>query len=96
MFVWYLYILFYRQEHNTAGIVLKPLTVQKVARATSTTHMSDPDTSDEVDLALGLQSLQRLEDLVQVIGQCHMYLGTGGRKTSSDTVLLQCHPYTTS
>lgn len=36
--------------------------------------MSNPQASDEVNLSLGLQLLQGLEDLAEVVGQSHMHL----------------------
>ena len=42
--------------------------------------MSNPHASDKVDLSLGLQLLQGLEDLAEVVGQGHMHLCAEGGK----------------
>ena len=47
-----------------------------------TAYMSNPNASDEVDISLWLQSLQGLEDLVDIIGEGHTHLSaTEGRST---------------
>ncbi len=45
---------------------------------TQLAYVSNPDSSDKADLALGFYRLQCLEDLVQIVSQSHTNLATAG------------------